>query len=32
MFTPEYQSWIVNPDTKIANKPAGYHSPLVNWR
>jgi aryl-alcohol dehydrogenase-like predicted oxidoreductase len=32
MFTPEYQNWIVNPGAKVADKPAGYRPPVVNWR
>ena len=31
MFTPEYQSWVVNPDTKVGDKPAGYRPPVLNW-
>jgi aryl-alcohol dehydrogenase-like predicted oxidoreductase len=31
MFTPEYQSWQINPGTKVADKPAGYRPPVVNW-
>jgi aryl-alcohol dehydrogenase-like predicted oxidoreductase len=31
MFTPEYQSWIVTPDAKVGDKPAGYQPPVLNW-
>ncbi len=31
MFTPEYQSWIVNPGAKVGDKPAGYRPPVLNW-
>jgi aryl-alcohol dehydrogenase-like predicted oxidoreductase len=31
MFTPAYQGWLVNPDAKVADKPAGYQPPVVNW-
>ncbi|MGW1342501.1 aldo/keto reductase [Kribbella sp. NPDC002412] len=31
MFTPEYQGWLVSPGAKVADKPAGYHPPVVNW-
>ncbi|GAA3837871.1 aldo/keto reductase [Amycolatopsis tucumanensis] len=31
MFTPQYQSWIVNPGTKVADKPAGYRPDVRNW-
>ncbi|MGX7675682.1 aldo/keto reductase [Plantactinospora sp. DSM 117369] len=30
MFTPEYQSWIVNPGLGIGDKPAGYAPPVWN--
>ncbi|MFC4070111.1 aldo/keto reductase [Actinoplanes subglobosus] len=30
MFTPGYQSWIVNPGLTIGDKPAGYAPPVVN--
>ncbi|MEW9530149.1 aldo/keto reductase [Microbispora sp. NPDC049125] len=30
MFTPEYQSWIVNPGLGIGDKPAGYTPPVWN--
>ncbi|MEV6373094.1 aldo/keto reductase [Micromonospora musae] len=30
MFTPQYQSWIVNPGLEIGDKPAGYAPPLFN--
>ena len=30
MFTPEYQSWIVNPGLGIGDKPAGYQPPVFN--
>ncbi len=30
MFTPEYQSWIVNPGLGIGDKPAGYREPVFN--
>ncbi|MEU4192058.1 aldo/keto reductase [Kribbella sp. NPDC026611] len=32
MFTPQYQSWIVTPGAKVADKPAGYQPPVLNWR
>ncbi|KAA9161590.1 aldo/keto reductase [Amycolatopsis acidicola] len=31
MFTPEYQSWIVNTGAKVGDKPAGYHPAVRNW-
>jgi aryl-alcohol dehydrogenase-like predicted oxidoreductase len=31
MFTPQYQSWLVSPGAKVADKPAGYRPPMVNW-
>jgi len=31
MFTPQYQGWLVNAGTKVADKPAGYRPPVVNW-
>jgi aryl-alcohol dehydrogenase-like predicted oxidoreductase len=31
MFTPEYQGWLVSPGAKVADKPAGYRPPAVNW-
>ncbi|ADJ49192.1 oxidoreductase protein [Amycolatopsis mediterranei S699] len=31
MFTPAYQHWIVSPDLKIGDKPAGYAPPVRNW-
>ncbi|MEV0701979.1 aldo/keto reductase [Saccharopolyspora sp. NPDC050389] len=31
MFTPEYQSWLVNPGIKVGDKPAGYHPAVHNW-
>jgi aryl-alcohol dehydrogenase-like predicted oxidoreductase len=30
MFTPEYQSWVVNPGLGIGDKPAGYAPPVFN--
>ncbi|MEU5566497.1 aldo/keto reductase [Micromonospora musae] len=30
MFTPQYQSWIVNPGLEIGDKPAGYAPPIFN--
>ncbi|MEV6368484.1 aldo/keto reductase [Micromonospora musae] len=30
MFTPQYQSWIVNPGLEIGDKPAGYAPPVFN--
>jgi aryl-alcohol dehydrogenase-like predicted oxidoreductase len=30
MFTPQYQSWIVNPGLGIGDKPAGYAPPVFN--
>lgn len=32
MFTPEYQGWLVNAGAKVADKPAGYRPPVLNWR
>jgi aryl-alcohol dehydrogenase-like predicted oxidoreductase len=31
MFTPGYQSWLVNPGAKVADKPAEYAPPVRNW-
>ncbi|MEV5539797.1 aldo/keto reductase [Saccharopolyspora shandongensis] len=31
MFTPEYQSWIINAGVKLGDKPAGYHPAVRNW-
>jgi aryl-alcohol dehydrogenase-like predicted oxidoreductase len=31
MFTPEYQSWLVNVGAKVGDKPAGYQPPVRNW-
>ncbi|HET6987158.1 MAG TPA: aldo/keto reductase [Kribbella sp.] len=31
MFTPEYQGWLVNAGAKVADKPAGYRPPVLNW-
>ncbi|TDD55125.1 aldo/keto reductase [Saccharopolyspora elongata] len=31
MFTPEYQSWIINAGVKLGDKPAGYHPVVRNW-
>ena len=31
MFTPQYQSWIVSPRTKTADKPPTYQPPVRNW-
>lgn len=31
MFTPEYQSMIINTDVKLGDKPAGYHPAVRNW-
>jgi aryl-alcohol dehydrogenase-like predicted oxidoreductase len=30
MFTPQYQSWIVNPGLGVGDKPAGYAPPVFN--
>ena len=30
MFTPQYQSWLVNPGLGIGDKPAGYAPPVFN--
>jgi aryl-alcohol dehydrogenase-like predicted oxidoreductase len=30
MFTPEYQSWLVNPGLAIGDKPHGYAPPVLN--
>ncbi len=31
MFTPQYQNWIVSPDTKVGDKPPGYAPAVRNW-
>jgi aryl-alcohol dehydrogenase-like predicted oxidoreductase len=31
MFTPAYQNWVVTPDLKVGDKPAGYAPPVRNW-
>jgi aryl-alcohol dehydrogenase-like predicted oxidoreductase len=31
MFTPGYQSWLVNPGAKVADKPAEYAPSVRNW-
>jgi aryl-alcohol dehydrogenase-like predicted oxidoreductase len=31
MFTAQYQNWIVSPDTKVGDKPAGYAPAVRNW-
>ena len=31
MFTAQYQNWIVSPNLKIGDKPAGYVPALRNW-
>lgn len=31
MFTPAYQSWLVSPGVKVADKPAGYAPAVRNW-
>ncbi|WP_370949381.1 aldo/keto reductase [Amycolatopsis sp. cg5] len=31
MFTPEYQSWLVNTGTKVGDKPDGYAPAVRNW-
>ncbi|WP_202451132.1 MULTISPECIES: aldo/keto reductase [unclassified Streptomyces] len=31
MFTPAYQSWLVNPGAKVGDKPAGYAPAVQNW-
>ncbi|GAA0581496.1 aldo/keto reductase [Kribbella sandramycini] len=31
MFTPDYQSWLVNAGAKVGDKPAGYRPPVLNW-
>jgi len=31
MFTAQYQNWIVTPDTKVGDKPAGYAPAVRNW-
>jgi aryl-alcohol dehydrogenase-like predicted oxidoreductase len=31
MFTPGYQGWLVNPGTKVGDKPAGYRPAVQNW-
>jgi aryl-alcohol dehydrogenase-like predicted oxidoreductase len=30
MFTPQYQSWLVNPGIGVGDKPAGYAPPVFN--
>lgn len=30
MFTPQYQSWLVNPGLGVGDKPAGYAPPVFN--
>ncbi|MFC4033295.1 aldo/keto reductase [Streptomyces polygonati] len=31
MFTPAYQSWLVSPEAKVGDKPAGYDPAVLNW-
>ncbi|WP_409463692.1 aldo/keto reductase [Amycolatopsis sp. GA6-003] len=31
MFTPEYQSWLVNSGAKVGDKPEGYRPVVRNW-
>lgn len=31
MFTPEYQSWLVNAGAKVGDKPEGYRPAVRNW-
>ncbi len=31
MFTAQYQNWIISPDTKVGDKPAGYAPAVRNW-
>jgi aryl-alcohol dehydrogenase-like predicted oxidoreductase len=31
MFTAQYQNWIVSPDLKVGDKPAGYTPAIRNW-
>lgn len=31
MFTAQYQNWIVTPETKVGDKPAGYAPAVRNW-
>jgi aryl-alcohol dehydrogenase-like predicted oxidoreductase len=31
MFTPEYQSQLVNPGVKVGDEPAGYRPAVRNW-
>ncbi|GAA3591042.1 aldo/keto reductase [Nonomuraea rosea] len=31
MFTPGYQSWLVNPGVKVGDKPAEYAPAVQNW-
>lgn len=31
MFTPDYQSWLVNPGAKVGDKPEGYRPVVRNW-
>jgi aryl-alcohol dehydrogenase-like predicted oxidoreductase len=31
MFTPAYQNWLINPEVKVGDKPAGYAPAVLNW-
>ncbi|MEV4476478.1 aldo/keto reductase [Nonomuraea sp. NPDC049504] len=31
MFTPEYQSWLINVGVKVGDKPVGYQPVVRNW-
>lgn len=31
MFTPDYQSWLINPGVKVGDKPEGYRPVVRNW-
>jgi hypothetical protein len=31
MFTPEYQSWLVNAGAKVGDKPEGDRPAVRNW-
>lgn len=31
MFTPDYQQQLINPGTRVGDKPPGYSPPVRNW-
>ncbi|SHF91567.1 aldo/keto reductase [Streptoalloteichus hindustanus] len=31
MFTPQYQSWMINTGVRLGDKPPGYHPVVRNW-